>query len=66
MKTKTRKTIVKRIKMTKTGKLLKRCGGQDHFNARESGNTTRNKRRDKTVSKAFARNIKMLMSGYKS
>ncbi|MCR4278472.1 MAG: 50S ribosomal protein L35 [bacterium] len=66
MKTKSRKTIVKRIKMTKTGKLLKRYGGQDHFNARESGNTTRKKRRDKTVSKAFARNIKMLMSGYKS
>lgn len=31
-------------------KILKRTDGQDHFNARESGNTTRNKRSDKTMS----------------
>ncbi len=47
--------------MTKTGKLLKRYGGQDHFNSRDSGNITRKKRRDKTVSKAFMKNIKQLI-----
>lgn len=61
MKMKTRKTIAKRFKLTKGGKLLKRYGGQDHFNSRDSGNVTRKKRRDKTVSKAFEKNVKQLM-----
>jgi large subunit ribosomal protein L35 len=61
MKLKTHKTISKRIKLTKRGKLLKRKGGQDHFNARESGNVTRNKRRDIGVSDSFARSLKQLM-----
>lgn len=61
MKLKTHKTVSKRVKMTKSGKLLKRKGGQNHFNSRESGNTTRNKRRDLTVWKTFAHNIKALM-----
>jgi len=63
MKTKTRKTIAKRFKITKTGKLLKRYGGQDHFNAREPGKVTRKKRRDKTVSNAFTKNLKQLING---
>ena len=56
-KLKTRKVISKRIRRTKSGKIKIKRGGQDHFNARESGNTTRNKRRDKTVSKTIERNI---------
>lgn len=43
---KTYKTLAKRIKVTGNGKILKRKAGQDHFNSRESGNTTRNKRTD--------------------
>ncbi|MCC6563621.1 50S ribosomal protein L35 [Patescibacteria group bacterium] len=61
MKQKTSKTVAKRMKMTKSGKLLKRKGGQGHFNSRESGNTTRNKRRDLEVSGSYTRNIKQLM-----
>ncbi len=61
MKQKTSKTIAKRVKMTKTGKLLKRKGGQDHFNARESGKVTRNKRRDLEVSASYVRNFKQFM-----
>ena len=61
MKLKTHKTVSKRIRITKRGKLLKRKGGQDHFNSRESGNVTRNKRRDLEVSKVYVRNIKSLM-----
>lgn len=61
MKQKTSKTVAKRMKMTKSGKLLKRKGGQGHFNSRESGNTTRNKRRDLEVSASYTRNLKQLM-----
>ena len=61
MKLKTHKTVAKRVKVTKSGKLLKRKGGQDHFNSRESGKVTRNKRRDLTVWKTYAANIKTLI-----
>ena len=61
MKLKTHKTISKRITVTKSGKLLMRKGGQDHFNSRESGKVTRNKRRDISVPKVFARSLKQLM-----
>jgi large subunit ribosomal protein L35 len=61
MKQKTSKTVAKRIKLTKSGKMLKRKGGQDHFNSRESGKVTRNKRRDLSVSGSYVRNIKQLM-----
>lgn len=58
---KTHKAISKRVKLTKTGKLLKRKAGQDHFNSRESGNVTRNKRRDMSVHSAYVKNLKQLM-----
>lgn len=61
MKLKTHKTISKRIRVTKTGKLLKRHGGQDHFNSRDSGKITRKKRRDQSVSNVYAKSLKMLM-----
>ncbi|MFH0815191.1 MAG: 50S ribosomal protein L35 [Candidatus Falkowbacteria bacterium] len=44
-KMKTIKTVSKRFKITKSGKIMKKTCGQDHFNARESGNVTRSKRR---------------------
>ncbi len=60
-KIKTRKSVVKRFKVTKTKKVLKRKAGQDHFNARESGSTKRNKKRDDSIHKSDAKNIiKML------
>lgn len=61
---KTRKFISKRIKRTKggKGKITTRTAGQDHFNARESGKVTRNKRQDKDASKANERNIKRAIS----
>jgi ribosomal protein L35 len=31
-----RKAVLKRIKITKTGKLLRRRSGQNHFNAKQS------------------------------
>lgn len=55
---KTRKKIAKRFKKTGTGKILKRKAGQDHFNSRESGNTTKKKRRDVSVSASDIKRIK--------
>ncbi|MEK7102057.1 MAG: 50S ribosomal protein L35 [Patescibacteria group bacterium] len=51
-KLKTHKATAKRFTITKSGKILKRTGGQDHFNAREPGKVTRNKRRDVEISRA--------------
>ncbi len=50
--------MAKRVKITKNGKILKRKGGQDHFNTRESGKVTRNKRRDLTMGETFAKALK--------
>jgi len=55
---KTNKAIAKRFKITRRGKVLKRVTGQDHFNSRESGKVTRNKRRDVQLTGKLSRNIK--------
>jgi large subunit ribosomal protein L35 len=49
MKRKTIKSISKRFKITKTGKVKKVKSGQNHFNSGESGKITRNKRRDQQL-----------------
>ena len=45
-KVKTHQGTAKRIRKTKTGKLIARSTGQDHFNSRETGKIRKNKRRD--------------------
>ncbi len=50
-KVKTHKGMSKRIKVSPKGKLLARATGQDHFNSRESGKVTKNKRRDLVLHK---------------
>ncbi|MDD4994930.1 MAG: 50S ribosomal protein L35 [Patescibacteria group bacterium] len=62
MKPKTKKAYSKRFTITKSGKVLKRYCGQDHFNARDSGNQTRKKRRDTSVYKAWGKLIKASVS----
>ena len=59
---KTHKSIAKRFKVTRTGKVLKQKAGKDHFNSRESGTVTRMKRRDVSMSESFTRTIKRLTS----
>lgn len=49
-KLKTHKATAKRFKKTKTGKIIKRTSGQNHFNARESGKIGRNKKSDQVMS----------------
>lgn len=59
-KIKTHQATVKRFKKTGANKLKQRKAGQDHFNARENGNTTRNKRLDISTTKTLEKTIKML------
>lgn len=54
-KAKTHKGATKRLRKTATGKIMQRTAGQGHFNSRESGKTTKNKRRDNTMSTASNR-----------
>lgn len=61
MAMKTHKATAKRVKITSTGKVLKRKAGQDHFNSRESGNVTRNKRTDVQMAKTLQKTIKSLL-----
>ncbi|MEJ0053874.1 MAG: 50S ribosomal protein L35 [bacterium] len=42
---KTNKSYQKRLRVTRTGKVLARKPGQNHFNAKESGSKTMGKRR---------------------
>lgn len=49
-KAKTHKATRKRIKISKSGRILVRHAGQDHFNARDTGNMTVRKRRDRNLS----------------
>ncbi len=59
-KLKTRKAVIKRIKIKKNGKNVKmiiRKGGQDHFNARENGKTKRAKRNNKQMALSHKKNI---------
>lgn len=42
---KTNKSYTKRLKITRTGKILSRKPGQNHFNARENAKTGTNKHR---------------------
>jgi len=59
MKFKTHKSMSKRISITKGGKMLKRKAGQDHYNSREPGKVTRNKRRDVSLSGSYRKTVKI-------
>lgn len=50
MKQKTNKRISKTFWVSGSGRLMRRKTGQAHFNSRESGKTTKNKRRDWAMS----------------
>lgn len=60
-KIKTHKATAKRFTITKNKKVKRRKAGQDHFNSRESGNTTRRKRRDIEADKTNVKTIKRLL-----
>jgi large subunit ribosomal protein L35 len=60
-KLKTRKALLKRIKITGRKKILRRKIRQRHFNAKESGNKTREKRKARELSPANSRKIKRML-----
>lgn len=56
-KLKTRKALVKKIKVTKNRKVLRRATGQNHYNSKETGAAGRNKRKDVRLFKADEQNV---------
>ena len=60
-KLKTRKALLKRIKITGRGKFMKRHTSQDHINAKDSGNKTRSKRKAIKISSVNRRIVKKVL-----
>ena len=61
MKSKTKKSIAKRFKITKTGKILRRPSGLNHYQAKKSGKRKRLSRKWVKVSKSEVKKIKKLL-----
>ncbi len=61
MKAKTRKSITKRFKTTKSGKILRRLCGQGHYNAKKSGKQRRESRRYTELDPSETKRIKQLL-----
>ncbi len=58
---KTRKSILKRFKFTKTGKVLRRQTGLNHYLAKKSRKIKRQKKKLVELSKPEAKKIKKLL-----
>ena len=58
---KTRKSITKRFKITKTGKVMRRAIGLNHYLTKNTGKKTRQNRKWIEMPKVEARKIKKLM-----
>ncbi len=52
------KSIRKRIKFTKTGKVLCRVSGQNHFNAKESSTVQKRKKKIAPFSKTLEKSLR--------
>ena len=61
-KLKTKKALSKKVKVTRTGKVLRRHTKQNHFNSKQTGNFKRKKRRDLSVFSADAKNMKKALN----
>lgn len=53
----TTKSLTKRVRITKNGKLVRRSMGVNHFKTRKSTNNNRAKRKSRTFSEADHKNI---------
>ncbi|MFH1841201.1 MAG: 50S ribosomal protein L35 [Candidatus Nealsonbacteria bacterium] len=60
-KAKTKKAILKRFKITKTGKILRRPTGQNHLLAKKSGKKRRASRKWITLSAWETKKIKQML-----
>lgn len=61
----THKATRKRFSISKKKKFIARTAGQDHFNSRESSNTTMRKRRDHSEAREDRNALKKMMPYYK-
>lgn len=61
---KTKKALLKRVKITGRSKIMKRPPHQNHFNAKDSGNKTRQKRGDKIGPHELIRSAKSFLTRY--
>ena len=61
MKEKTRKSLTKRFKVTKSGKVLRRTVGQDHLLYKKSSDKKRNLKKMVEMSAPEAKKIKKLL-----
>ena len=61
-KLKTKKSILKRFKITSRGKILHRPVHQNHFNAKEGGGQTRHKRGFENLMPVDSRKIKKVVN----
>lgn len=58
---KSNRSLLKRIKITSTGKVLKRKNRQNHFNAKNSGQTGLHKHGQKQSPVSFAKSFQSLL-----
>lgn len=56
-KLKTKKSVVKKIKLTKNKKALRRKTGQNHYNSKDTGQAGRSKKKDSRLFKTDENNI---------
>lgn len=56
-KMKTNKSVAKKVKITKNGKVLRRATGQNHYNSKETGATGRAKKKDRRMFAKDEKNI---------
>jgi large subunit ribosomal protein L35 len=61
IKAKTRKSISKRFKITKSGKVLRRAVGQDHLLSKQTGHKRRRLKKMVQMSEPEAKKIKKLL-----
>jgi ribosomal protein L35 len=52
---KTKKAVSKRVSITRTGKIMRRTMGLDHFKTRQTSKVNRNKRHTATIDKKDVR-----------
>jgi len=55
---KTKKALTKRFKITKSGKILRRASGQNHYRAKKTGQARRKGRKWIEISKSEVKRIK--------
>ncbi len=55
---KTKKALLKRFRITKTGKILRRMSGQNHYRAKKTGERKRKGRKWVPLAKSEAKKLK--------